>query len=80
MVTELEEMDKRHREEMESFIIACPHNDVLVEDVTVGFRRRDITLRCSRCRLNLLTYCIDNGLSYLSYVRDCVKGHPGSRK
>ena len=40
---------------------------------------RDITLRCGRCRLNLLTYIVDGSMSYLSYVRDCVDGHPDSR-
>lgn len=76
---ELETLKEKHRSEIEEFIKDCPHTDVIVEDRTPGFRQREITLRCARCRLNLLGYSIDGDWSYMSYVRDCVNGHPGSR-
>ena len=71
-------MEKQHRER-EEFIHNCPHSDIMVEDGIFGFART-ITIRCTRCRLNLAGYTVDGNLSYMSYVRDCVNGHPDSRK
>lgn len=76
----LEEMEKRHKKERQKFIDDCPHTDISVEDNVTGFRQRTITIRCGRCELNLLGYTIDGDWSYMSYVRDCVNGHPHSRK
>ena len=76
---ELEELKKKHYNEMKQFVKDCSHTDVVVEDNAIGFRRRDITLRCQRCQLNLLGYTIDGNWSYMSYVRDCANGHPHSR-
>ena len=76
----IKELKEKHYEELEKFIKVCPHTDVSVEDNVTGFRQRTITIRCNRCRLNLLGYSIDGGQSYMSYVRDCVNGHPSSRK
>lgn len=80
MTETLGKIKERQRGEIEYFIEHCPHTDILIEDSSSGFRQRDITIRCKRCRLNLLTYVVDNGISYLSYVRDCVDGHPDSRE
>lgn len=68
----IEELKKKHEEETAQFIEDCPHPEVLIEDTSVGSRQRNITIRCKRCRLNLLTYIIDGSQSYVSYVRDCV--------
>ena len=75
----IEGLRKKHRCEEDQFIGACPHVDVLVEDISFAFRR-SITIRCKRCRLNLLGYVVDGSQSYLSYVRDCVNGYPGSNR
>ena len=75
----IKDLEIKHRKETQEFIDACLHTDVKVEDSSIGFRQRDITLRCGRCGLNLLTYVIDGDWSYLSYIRDCVNGHPHSR-
>lgn len=79
MVDSMKELEEKQHTEREVFVRNCPHTEVDIEDHGTGFRKRDITLRCKRCRLNLLTYCIDGSWSYLSYVRDCVDGHPDSR-
>ncbi|KKN76936.1 hypothetical protein LCGC14_0365880 [marine sediment metagenome] len=76
----LKEIEKRHEKEKEQFTSDCPHTEVKVCDQTIGFRHREISLICDRCRLNLLGYTIDGDMSYMSYVRDCVKGHPSNRK
>ena len=80
MDTELDALEKKHRKEMERFVEDCPHTDISVEDNETGFRQRTITIRCNRCRLNLAGYTRDGNWSYMSYVRDCVNGHPHSRK
>ena len=68
MENNIEELTKRHQNEIRQFIKDCPHLEVKIEDCTIGFGHRKITLRCSRCGLNLLTYFIDGSMSYLSYV------------
>ncbi len=74
----MKELQEKQCKEREEFVNDCPHSDVKVEDCSEGFRKRSITLRCVRCRLNLVGYVIDGDLSYLSYVRDCVNGYPKS--
>jgi len=80
MIDNIEDLRKKHYEETEEFINNCPHTDVLVEDHSEGFRKRSITIRCKRCRLNLAGYVIDGSQSYMSYVRPCINGHPDSRE
>ena len=75
----IKELEKKHREEIDRFVKDCPHTDIEVLDNIVGFKHRSIVIRCKRCRLPLLGYEVDNSLSYMSFVEDCVKGHPGSR-
>lgn len=69
----LQELEARHEEEKREFVASCPHTEVKVYDVVVGFRHRRIIFICHRCRLNLLGYEIEGGKSYVSYIRDCVK-------
>ena len=75
----IKEVLDRHIREIEEFVKACPHTDVVVEEGGFG-GERTITLRCNRCQLNLLGFSVGHSCSYLSYVRDCVNGHPDSRK
>jgi hypothetical protein len=75
-----DEMKERHIRERNEFIANCHHTEILVEDNEPGYQQRQITLRCARCRLNLMTWNIEGEHSYLSYVRDCVNGHPDCRQ
>lgn len=75
----IRQLQDKHYRELEEFIKDCPHTDVSVEDNVAGFRWRTITIRCKRCDLNLLGYEIDGSMSFMSYVRACVNGYPGSR-
>lgn len=75
----IEELRKRHDQEIAQFVKDCPHTDVSVEDSSFGSERA-ITLRCNNCKLNLLGFLVSRSYSYLSYVRDCVNGYPDSRK
>ena len=74
----MDELKARQQQEITDFINKCPHNQIVVEDTKDGFHGRDITIRCSICRLNLVGYVVDGTQSYLSYVRDCVKSYPGN--
>jgi hypothetical protein len=71
------ELRAKHANEERAFIKACPHLNVCVEDHSFG-SRRDITLRCTDCLLNLAGYLIDGEQSYMAYVGDCVKSYPGN--
>ena len=75
----IEELRKRHDKETAQFVKDCYHTDVAVEDSTWG-GERTITIRCKRCKLNLLSYITNKSQSFLSYVRDCANGHPDSIK
>jgi hypothetical protein len=76
----IKELEDKQREERDLFIAKCSHTKVKVIDRDTGFRHREINLICERCGLNLLGYTIDGDWSYMSYVRDCVNGHPSHRK
>ena len=76
----MNELEEEQRAAREDFVKYCPHIDIIVEDTHFG-NRRDITLRCSRCRENLVGYCIDGrSQSYLAYVRECVQKYPGNMR
>lgn len=77
MSDDLESIQKRQRKELEKFVDDCPHTDIVVEDYSFG-SRRDITLRCKRCRLNVAGYSIDGQHSYMAYVNEVVSKHPGN--
>ncbi len=75
----IKELRAKHNKEIEKFITDCPHTDIAIEDANMGYSR-SITIRCKLCELNLAGYTIEGGMSYMSYVRDCVNGHPNDRK
>jgi hypothetical protein len=71
------ELRKKHAREINGLIDKCPHTKVMVEDHTFG-SKRDITIRCVECQLNLAGYVIDGEQSYMAYVNDCIKEYPGN--
>ena len=73
----IKELREKQEKEIDKFIEECPHLDVSIEDTSFG-NRRDITIRCNRCRLNLAGYFVSRNQSYMSYVRDCVAKYPGN--
>ena len=75
----IKDLRETQQREIDKFIQDCPHLDITVEDESFGWER-SITIRCKRCRLNLVGYIVNKSQSYLSYVRDCIAKYPGNIK
>ena len=75
----IKEMRNKHSDEIAKFIEECYHTDVRVEDTPHGYSGKSITIFCNRCGLNLLGYIVDGRVSYLAYIRDCVKEYQTGR-
>ena len=71
----MEGLREIQQEERDEFARTCLHSEILIEDSPDYGQGRTITLRCARCRLNLLGYIVTGTRSYLSYVRECVKDY-----
>ena len=72
----LKEMQARHHVEFNQLRKQCSHYDVEVIDRVVGFRHREILVKCKTCGEPLVLWCSEGVKGYVSFAKDHSKDTP----